>query len=220
MNKQFSSGLEYRAVAEDMLSLCGIGSCTDENIIVPNTVDGKTVISVDSFAFRRNETIKNIVLPQTVDYIGAEAFAWCKCLCSIALNGVVHISERAFMGCDLLSSADFGNKLSIIGKKAFAYCPSLASIKLPDSLDTLGASAFDGCRNLRAVALPNSLKSLESGTFYACCELNSINIPSNLEYIDEFAFAYCISLDKLTIPAKTIVNQYAFFETKEARFVS
>ena len=33
MTKQFSSGLEYRAVAEDMLSLCGIGSCTDENII-------------------------------------------------------------------------------------------------------------------------------------------------------------------------------------------
>ena len=220
MNKVYSSGLEYRSLAENTLSLCGIGSCTDENITVPEFVDGNRVISVDSFAFRRNESLKSISLPDSVDYIGAEAFAWCRNLCSISFNGVIHISERAFMGCDSLVSAHVGEKLNIMGKKAFAYCPSLESIILPDSLETLGASAFDGCRNLRAVVLPNSLKSLENGTFYACCNLNSINIPENLGYVDEFAFAYCISLENLAIPARTIINQYAFFETKEARLVS
>lgn len=220
MNKVYSSGLEYRALAENMLSLCGIGSCTDENILVPEFVDGCKVISVDSFAFRRNESIKCISLPDSVDYIGAEAFAWCKNLCSVSFNNVVHISERAFMGCDSLASVHVGDKLNIMGKKAFAYCPSLTSIKLPNCLETLGASAFDGCRNLRSVTLPSSLKSLESATFYACCNLNSINIPENLGYIDEFAFAYCISLGALAIPARTIINQYAFFETKEARLVS
>ena len=220
MNKVYSSGLEYRALAENMLSLCGIGSCTDENIIVPEFVGGSKVISVDSFAFRRNEFIKSISLPDSVDYIGAEAFAWCKNICSVSFNNVIHISERAFMGCDSLVSAHVGARLNIVGKKAFAYCPSLKSITLPDSLETLGASAFNGCRNLTAVALPRSLKSIESGTFYACSNLSSINIPENLGYIDEFAFAYCISLEDLALSARTIINQYAFFEAHAGRMVS
>ena len=220
MNKLHSNGLEYRALAENMLSLCGIGSCPDENIIVPEFVDGKKVISVDSFAFRRNESVRSISLPDSIDYIGAEAFAWCKNLCSVSFNSVVHISERAFMGCDSLISARIGEELNIVGKKAFAYCPSLTSISLPDSLETLGASAFDGCRNLTAVALPRSLKSIESGTFYACSNLSSINIPENLGYIDEFAFAYCISLEDLALSARTIINQYAFFEAHAGRMVS
>ena len=151
MNKHFSSGLEYRAICENQLSLCGIGSCSDENIIVPESVDGKTVISIDSFAFRRNDAIKSISLPNTIDYIGAEAFAWCKNLESVKLSGVVQISERAFMGCDSLKSLDLGEKLDFVGTKAFAYCPSLESVTLPNGVDTLGASAFDGCRNLKSV---------------------------------------------------------------------
>ncbi len=212
MNMQFSNGLEYRAVAEDKLSLCGVGSCNDENIVVPAIVDGKEVVSVDGGAFARNDKIKSIYLPKSIDYIGAEAFAWCRNLESASIVGVLHVSTRAFIGCDSLSFVELGNNLLIIEKKAFAYCARLASVTLPESLYSLGASAFEGCRGLISVSLPDSLKSLESGTFYACCELENVNIPSKLEYIDEFAFAYCISLDIQGLPMRTIINRYAFFE--------
>ena len=122
MNKVYSSGLEYRSMNTNELSRCGIGSCKDECIVVPKSVDGKKVISVDSFAFKRNDTIKSIVLPDTVDYIGAEAFAWCRNLDSVNLCGVVQMSERAFISCDSLTSINLGTKLEFIGAKAFAYC--------------------------------------------------------------------------------------------------
>ena len=212
MNGCFSSGLEYRSLAENKLSLCGIGSCTDENIVVPDAVNGAVVVSIDSFAFRREDRIKSISLPSSVDYIGAEAFAWCKNLCSIDLRGVVQISERAFMGCDALSSVSFGSKLEFIGDKAFAYCSNIKSINIPDKVDSLGASAFEGCRSLESVKLSSATKVIENGTFYACTELKSVSMPSTLEYIDEFAFAYCTSLDIENLPIKTILNRYAFFE--------
>ena len=220
MNTQFSSGLEYRSVAENKLSLCGIGSCNDENIVVPAFVEGMEVTSVDSGAFAHNDMIKSVVLPKSVDYIGAEAFAWCRHLESASLSGVLHVSTRAFIGCDSLSFVELCDKLLMIEKKAFAYCSNLTAATLPESLYSLGASAFEGCRGLRSVILPDSLKSIESGTFYACCELESINIPGKLEYIDEFAFAYCISLDKITLPARTVINQFAFYEADGIRMVS
>ena len=212
MNKAFSSGLEYRTIAENKLSLCGIGTCLDEHIVIPECVDGATVISVDSCAFIRNTKIKSITLPASVDYIGAEAFAWCINLQSVTLGGIVTIAERVFMGCDALTSLELGNRLETVGEKAFAYCPRLCSVTLPESLYSLGVSAFDGCRRLKEIKLPSTLKMIENGTFYACTELRSINIPTTLEYIDEFAFAYCTSLDIQSLPLRTIINRYAFFE--------
>ena len=212
MNCFFSSGLEYRPVSENKLSLCGIGSCIDEHIVVPECVDGATVVSVDSYAFIRKAKIKSITLPASVDYIGAEAFAWCVNLQSVTLGGVVMIAERVFMGCDSLTALDLGEKLETIGEKAFAYCPKLISADLPESLYSLGVSAFDGCRALKQIHLPKNLKVIENGTFYACTELKKINIPVTLEYIDEFAFAYCSSLDLQGLPMRTIINRYAFFE--------
>ena len=211
MNKVFSNGLEYRVLAENKLSLCGIGSCADENIIVPEIVDGAQVISVDSGAFA-HATIKSVTLPLSVDYIGAEAFAWCKELCSVTLGGVKFISERVFMGCDSLENISLGNDLELIGEKAFAYCSALEKISIPKKVYSIGASAFEGCSSLISISLPDSLKVIENGTFYACTTLRSINLPSALEYINEFAFAYCISLDIQSLPIKTIINRYAFFE--------
>lgn len=212
MNTVLSNGLEYRVLAENKLSLCGIGFCADTDIVVPEKLGGRDVVSIDSGAFKRNTDIKSISLPSSIDYIGAEAFAWCINLKSIVLGGVKVISDRVFMGCDSLDLVSLGNSLEVIGEKAFAYCPSLKSINIPSKVYSLGVSAFSGCRALCSISLPDSIKVIENGTFYACTELKDIALPSALEYIDEFAFAYCISLDIKALPVRTMINRYAFFE--------
>ena len=168
-----------------------------ETVLSKNGVIADGIIGIAERSFQVSEDFTALGIPDSVKYIGVRAFYNSK-----------------------LTNLSIGKGVEVIGEKAFAYCPSLTSISLPDSLEALGASAFDGCRNLKSVSLPKSLKSIESGTFYACCELSSINIPENLGYIDEFAFAYCISLENFTLSARTIINQYAFFEAHAGRMVS
>ncbi len=212
MNTWFSSGLEYKLLDDETAVLCGIGSCNDENVVVPATIDSHTVVGVLKKAFYRNDRIKSVTLPCSVSFIDGQAFAWCSRLDSVQLYGVVEIGNRAFMGCDRLCNVEIFNGLRLIGEKAFAYCSSLASVKLPDSVAKLGVSAFEGCRNLTKIILPQSLRFIENGTFYACASLRKVVVPRRLEYIDEYAFAYCASITEIKLPKTTVVNGDAFFE--------
>lgn len=210
MSNHFSSGLEYRAIADGMLLLCGIGTCTDEDIVVPESLNSSVVVGVDDSAFIRSNHIKSVILPESVSYIGGSAFAWCRNLTYVKACGAVEISERAFMGCDSLSSVELGDKLEILSAKALAYCSSLQSVSLPDSTYSLGASVFEGCRNIVSIRLPDTLRIIQSGSFYACTSLININAPSSLEYIDEFAFAYCDAIKSFDLPRTALVNKDAF----------
>jgi len=212
MNTWASAGLEYKLLSNGTAILRGIGSCSDENIVIPAKIGSHTVVSVSKKAFYRNDRIKSVTLPSSVKLVDDQAFAWCQKLDSIQLYGVVEIGERAFMGCDRLCNAELFNGLQLIGDKAFAYCPALTSVKLPDSVTKLGVSSFEGCRNLTKIALSQSLRYIENGTFYACSSLCKVIIPRDLEYIDEYAFAYCDSITEIKLPSKTVVNGDAFFE--------
>ena len=90
-----SHGLEYRLSDNGAAVLCGIGSCESDFIYVPESVDGYTVVGVTEKAFCRCEQIKGVVLPSSVRSIGAQAFAWCRNLESIVLDGAVEIKDRA-----------------------------------------------------------------------------------------------------------------------------
>ena len=207
-----SHGLEYRISADGLAVLCGIGICTDEHVSIPSEVDGYPVIGIAEKAFVRCEQIRSVSLPLSVTFIDNQAFAWCRNLTDVRALNLFEIGDRAFIGCDRLSSISFGNKLEVIGEKAFSYCSSLSSVALPDSLVRLGSSAFEGCRKLCRICLSDNLKFIENGTFYACEGLCKVILPSSLEYVDEYAFAYCSSLVEMDVPSKTVINKDAFFE--------
>ena len=214
LSTTISIGLDYELNQDGTAVVTGIGSCKDVNISIPQFIEGKTVVSVASDAFARQDQIVSIKLPSTVTHIGRNAFAWCRKLEYVVANGLIEIGAKAFMGCDSLSDLALGKKIKRIGAKAFAYCPALTSAYLPDSIREMGESVFEGCRNLDTVVLPDSLKVIENGTFYACTNLKNVEFPDDLKYIDEYAFAYCVSLDVIYISKNTVTNNGAFFETQ------
>ena len=207
-----SRGLEYTVIENGVAILRGIGNCLDEHIVVPSTVQGYPVVGVAEKAFERNDVIKSITLPCSVENIGKMAFAWCRNLESVRAEGVICIDNRAFMGCDRLQILAFGDYLETIGDKVFSYCAFLTSLTLPRHTETIGTAAFEGCRNLKKIILPSAVKIIENSTFYACTSLWSVKLPNHLEYIDEYAFAYCISITEMNLSPKTVVNNDAFFE--------
>ena len=59
----YSEGLEFKLSYNNTYSVAGIGSCTDRDIFIPSTYDGKSVTSIDPLAFDNCADIISVTIP-------------------------------------------------------------------------------------------------------------------------------------------------------------
>lgn len=115
--------------------------------------------------------------------------AWCKTIFGIGSNPLYHarhlylndneitnliipddveyINERAFYGCDGISSLHL-NKVKSLGSGCFSECGGLNEIVIGDSVQTVYSEAFYGCSNLATVKIPNTETIINSQAFGMC----------------------------------------------------
>ena len=142
-------------------------------IRIPSTIGTKTVTRIGERAFRPEShrvqknvyrALESIMLPDTIEYIGAEAFANCKSLKEIKLPS------------SLLS----------IGHSAFENCESLKEIILPSNLRSVSPHLFAKCSNLEKCVFLSQTTHLSQGAFYDCKKLSQLVVKtssSEKEYI-------------------------------------
>ena len=81
----------------------GIGSCTDENLVIPETYNGKPVVQIGPAAFENNTRIKTVIVSNTVTSIRYDAFSNCSSLTSIVIpQNVTEVQSYAFFNCTAL----------------------------------------------------------------------------------------------------------------------
>lgn len=197
-----SEGLDMVLISEGEYTVSGIGTCTDTEILIPTTYNDLPVVSVEASAFLNNTAITSVVLP----------------------DGITSIGEKAFNGCESLTSVTFGknSQLSSIGPGAFNYCYSLESITIPESVTSIGSEAFNYCCGLRSVTFGENsqLTSIGDYAFLGCYSLESITIPASVTSIGEWAFVECYrlvevwNLSKLNITAGSEDNGYVGYYAK------
>ena len=163
------------AIVSDSLTQAEINSIKSnysvENLIKFSELNVK---SICSGAFRNNEKITYIDLPE----------------------GLNEISNSTFEGCNKLQAIDGSHSaLTSIGKRAFASCSSLATVNLPAALTDIGSEAFSGTA-ISAIPELSSIKTLGSGVFANCRNLVSVNYTLNAVYDD--MFNGCSSLSTIT----------------------
>jgi hypothetical protein len=131
LNKAPSYGLSFdkTSITSKTYTLSGIGACKDTDIMVQAEKDGMPVTSVGEMAFRGNENITSIVLPESLRVIGSSSFAYCKNLEAVVFKG----------------------NLTSIGNSAFRYCTELEEITLPASVNIIAESAFSHCTSLTKI---------------------------------------------------------------------
>lgn len=94
----------------------------DENVSVPQTINGKPVVAIGDSAFRNCAGIKNVSIPEGVVSIENNAFSNCVNLEKISLaESVATIGEKAFFGCNILNRVELTRSVTSIGDYAFGY---------------------------------------------------------------------------------------------------
>ena len=115
-----------------------------------------TITEVGS-AFKDNDTITGVTIPEGYTDIGTEAFSGCIALKKAVIPGSVNmISTSAFLGCTALDTVDFAEDTAsslTINAGAFANCTSLTAIKLPARFSSTRYNFLYGCDALTSITL-------------------------------------------------------------------
>ena len=208
----------------------------EDTVITSGTGDlGTSYSNIDVYTmqlnalFDGNETLKKVLLPESIKYVGHEMFAGCTSLRSITLpDAVDEVKEDAFQDCTNLSI--FHSKpLKRIGANAFENT-SIAKIDLSEvtymgqeafrntkvynidltNLTEIPDDAFHGCKSLVNVKFSDRLHSIGQGAFESTL-LVSINLPEGLHSIDNSAFSSTL-LSEISLPGSVRDIAYSAFD--------
>ena len=111
-----------------------------------------------SFPADEMERVKTVILPDSVELIGM----------------------NAFRGCDRIEMVRMGNRVTSIGAGAFYGDLSLSTISLPESLKYIGDFAFYNCRSLPDILIPDSVEGVGQNLFVTMRSDFMISIPEHL----------------------------------------
>ena len=191
--------LEYYVLDDGTVNITGYyGSA--ETVVIPDTIDGKSVTSIGAWVFSGFTSLTSITIPDSVTSIGEYAFGGCTSLTSITIpDSVTSIGDSAFGGCTSLTSITIPDSVTSIGDSAFGDCSSLTSITIPDSVTYIGDSTFYGCTSLTSITIPDSVTSIGDSAFWNCTSLKSIKIPDGVTSISYSAFNGCTSLTTIDV---------------------
>ena len=145
-----------------------IHSCklTDEEITIPDSLDGVKIIGIDDDAFANNTTVKKITMNPTIEVINKHAFYHCTSLSSVVLSPTLTtIGDNAFEGTGALKTLNLQTtQVKEIGKYAFLFS-GIRSITLPDSCEAIDEYAFYQCADLERIVIPDSVTSISETAF-------------------------------------------------------
>ena len=181
-------GVDYRISSSGasktvVVSGLAAGSIVTD-LMIPASIDYLgfewKVAGVAAKAFYGNNTITGAIIAANV---GNKAFANCKNLGGVILDGAAKVGSYAFFGCKSLTGVNLGT-VTILGESAFSGCKSLASVDL-SGVKEVGKHAFYGCA--LAEADLSSAETIGYGAFTGNC-LVKVVFGNGLSSVDSKAF--------------------------------
>ena len=163
---EYSEGLAYMSNKNGTCTLCGMGTCQDLDIVVPEIHNGQAVVAIGKDAFSRTK-IRSIKIPNSVKIIRKLAFYECANLEHISISRFSNlevVEESAFYGCETLRTISLPTTLTDIGKRAFMHCYTLSTIDIPRNIKSIGDDAFNLCGDIH-VYLPLHIKHIGKRAF-------------------------------------------------------
>ncbi len=154
-----------------------------DKLIIPGSIKRITPEELSGLFY-----IKDIRLKKGLVYISYEAFKNQEGLNYIQLpQSLKYIGERGFAGSEV-RDIRLSEELEYIGDFSFARS-EIERISIPDSVEYVGDYAFNGCSRLKDIQLPKHIRTIRYNMLSETPCLLTCNIPEGVTWIQSEAFA-------------------------------
>ena len=194
--------INYNAIDAEIRNTASYSSFISSsamNGVMPVINFGEGIKRIPDY-FCKDAKIQRVSIPDTVEYIGKEAFYWSG-LTEIKLpSKLKEIGEGAFSDCKF-TEVEFPDGLQKIGENAFYNCNELISVEFPDTVTYIGDFAFAYSDDLKSVTLPKNAEHVGQFVFDLCTSLKEVTIPENVTNIGETTFHRCENIETVDFRA-------------------
>ena len=140
------------------------------------------ITSIGHLAFFKATNATNIVIPESVTFIGARA---------IQATGISNIT--------------LPTNLQVLDAVALAENSNLETVTLPSNLTSISDWLF-AASGLKEITIPSNIQSIEAFAF-ANTDLTSIEIPPTVQSVGDYVFRECDKLTSITISDGTSIGK-------------
>ncbi|MBQ8885403.1 MAG: leucine-rich repeat domain-containing protein [Clostridia bacterium] len=169
-----------------------------------------TKIQAGAFSSTAFEEIR---FPNTLAYIGDQAFSSCNNLKTVELSSTVELDENVFAACKSLEnifveegnpkykSID-GNLYTSDGTTLLQYAAGKTAERfaLPSGVTHIGVQAFAYAVCLKELEIPEGVLSIGEYAFAYCDGLTVLELPSTIEFVGVSAFSSAKNLETVILP--------------------
>ena len=208
-------------------SISGLNNTSLTEIVIPTEIvisvggENKTysVEGIQAGAFRNNEKITSVVIPDTVKRISDRAFEGCTSLKSIVVPSTV---TQQNIGIGILTGTTaLENVTAPVWVIPYTDTSILKTVVINGG-ETIPTALLENAARLTSLTLNEELGEIGSRAFWGCSSLKSINIPMNVSKIAGDALAYCSSLESIEVDPDNVTyhGQNCIIESGEEKLIA
>lgn len=167
-------GISYRITTDGNVAVI-YKDGYEGDFVIPSKVSYESkeysVYSIESNAFQYNKKITSISIPNSIMWIGRDAFRDCTNLTAVYISDL-----KAWCNIDFEGSV-FGwtNPLSY-AHHLFLNGEEIKNLIIPEGITKISAYSFCGMTNLISVSFPTTVTEVGSMAFYNCEKLKRVDI--------------------------------------------
>lgn len=208
----------YKVLSEDTktASITGYNG-VDTELTIPEMINGYTVVRIGKEAFRGNQNITKVYIPDSVIAIYDGAFYGCLNMVELRLPTYLKsIGKEAFYNCRSIDGSIYVN-VPVVGDYAFSYCKGLKTVEFGESVKKIGVNAFEYCIELENIEFNgNNALTVSDYAFADCFKLKNFEyeVFEKVKYdavdFGTAAFSCCTSLESIFVNKVGNIGDYAF----------